>query len=269
MRTFLNSIAPDRLIGQGLKILGIILVALALHLAIRAALRRTARRIGRARSLAPAEAKRISTLLGLISNGAGYGIFLLAFLIALREAGVDTAPIMGGAAILGLAVSFGAQNLVRDVVAGFFMLFEGQYTVGDRVEINGVTGTVEDVGLRVTRLRDGNGVLHWFANGAITSVNTYPETGLAFLLRVSADQQASSAVAQTLEEFDRLFSCFARPPEQQETLQVGGATILTFLLHLRPERAAGAQERLPAYLRASLSRAGLPEPADVYLTAAH
>jgi len=265
MAAFLRSVAPERVVAHALNILAIILAAVVLHLLIRAALRRTARRVGLARALPPAEAKRVSTLVGLVSNGAGYVIFLLAFLIALREAGVNTAPIMGGAAVLGLAFSFGAQNLVRDIVSGFFILFEGQYNIGDRVELNGVMGVVEDVGLRVTKLRDANGVIHWFPNGLITSINTYPAAGLPFILRLSAGEQASATIEQALEEFEAQFAAFARRPEKQAAIAAGGASMLTFLLQLRPEQVATAQERLAPYVRAALARAGLGEPADIYL----
>jgi hypothetical protein len=267
MAAFLKSVAPERVVAHGLNILAIILAALVLHLLIRAGLRRTARRVGLARALPPAEAKRISTLLGLVSNGAGYVIFLLAFLIALREAGVNTAPLMGGAAILGLAFSFGAQNLVRDIVSGFFILFEGQYNIGDRVELNSVMGVVEDVGLRVTKLRDANGVIHWFPNGLITAINTYPAAGLPFILRLSADEQASATVEQALAEFDAQFAAFAARAEKRDTIPTSLGTMLTFLLHLRPEQVATAQERLAQYLRAALTRAGRGEPADIYLIA--
>jgi small conductance mechanosensitive channel len=87
--------------------------------------------------------------------------------------GVDTRPLLAGAGILGLAVGLGAQNLVTDVVSGFFILFENQYLVGDVIKIGDATGTVEEVGIRVTQVRDEYGKLHIIPNGQIKGVVSY------------------------------------------------------------------------------------------------
>jgi small conductance mechanosensitive channel len=83
---------------------------------------------------------------------------------------IPTQPILATAGLGGIAIGFGAQSLVRDVFTGFFILFEDQYGVGDYVTINGVTGTVEELGLRITRIRSFNGELHIIPNGEIKAV---------------------------------------------------------------------------------------------------
>ena len=97
-------------------------------------------------------------------------IIALALLMTLNQF-VNIAPILAGAGILGLAVSFGAQSLVKDVITGFFMLVENSVSVGDTVEIAGRAGTVERITLRVVRLRDVDGTLHIIPNGQITTVS--------------------------------------------------------------------------------------------------
>jgi small-conductance mechanosensitive channel len=97
----------------------------------------------------------------------GSGVIMLGVL------GVDTRPILAGAGILGLAVGLGAQSLVTDVVSGFFILFETQYLVGDYVQIGDATGMVEEVGIRLTQVRDGHGKLHIIPNGQIKGVVNY------------------------------------------------------------------------------------------------
>ncbi len=97
-------------------------------------------------------------------------IIALALLMTLNQF-INIGPILAGAGILGLAVSFGAQSLVKDVITGFFMLVENSISVGDTVEIAGKTGTVERVTLRVVRLRDVDGTLHIIPNGQITTVS--------------------------------------------------------------------------------------------------
>ena len=88
----------------------------------------------------------------------------------LRELSIDVLPILTGAGIAGLAIGFGAQNLVRDVISGFFLILEDQVRVGDLARINGVTGTVEQINLRTIVLRDGEGAVQVFPNGTITAL---------------------------------------------------------------------------------------------------
>ncbi|WBB71097.1 mechanosensitive ion channel family protein [Micromonospora sp. WMMD812] len=97
-------------------------------------------------------------------------IFGIALLMILREFSFDLAPLLASAGIVGVALGFGAQSLVKDLIAGLFMLIEDQYGVGDTVDLGEATGVVESVGLRVTTVRDGRGVLWYIRNGEIIRV---------------------------------------------------------------------------------------------------
>jgi small conductance mechanosensitive channel len=90
--------------------------------------------------------------------------------MVMRELAIDIVPILTGAGIAGLAIGFGAQNLVRDVISGFFLILEDQVRVGDLARINGVAGTVEQVNLRTIILRDAEGAVQVFPNGTITAL---------------------------------------------------------------------------------------------------
>ncbi len=114
--------------------------------------------------------KRAATIGGIIRKTVGGVIWILALVMALKEVGFDIAPILAGAGVVGLAVGFGAQNLVRDVITGLFMLMENQISVNDVAIINGTGGLVEEVNLRTTVLRGLDGTVHVFPNGAITSL---------------------------------------------------------------------------------------------------
>ncbi len=114
--------------------------------------------------------KRIKTLSGLLRSTVRVLIWFVVFMLVLKELGVDIAPILAGAGVIGLAVGFGAQNLVRDVITGFFMLLEDQIRTGDVAIINGTGGLVESINLRTTVLRDLSGVVHIFPNGTINTV---------------------------------------------------------------------------------------------------
>ena len=94
----------------------------------------------------------------------------VAILMLLRELTIDILPILTGAGIAGLAIGFGAQNLVRDVISGFFLILEDQVRIGDLARINGVAGTVEQINLRTIVVRDGEGAVQVFPNGTITAL---------------------------------------------------------------------------------------------------
>jgi small conductance mechanosensitive channel len=113
------------------------------------------------------------TLVPLLQSMCQYVLYFGSVVVMLGVLGVDTRPILAGAGILGLAVGLGAQSLVTDVVSGFFILFENQFLVGDYVKIGDAAGTVEEVGMRVTKVRDGQGKLHIIPNGQIKGVISY------------------------------------------------------------------------------------------------
>jgi moderate conductance mechanosensitive channel len=111
--------------------------------------------------------QRATALGAILSNAASLTIFGIAAVIIVGDMGLNLAPILASTAVLGVAIGFGAQNLVQDFLAGIFMLLEDQYGVGDVVSVGSTTGTVEGVSLRTTRLRDVNGVVWHIRNGTI------------------------------------------------------------------------------------------------------
>lgn len=117
--------------------------------------------------------KRGITMAPLIKSSAKYIIWFFAIYLVLKELGIDATPIVAGAGILGLAVGFGSQNLVRDLVSGFFIIFEDQYNVDDYIIVEGIEGTVEEISIRITKIRDVFGSLHIIPNGAITKVTNF------------------------------------------------------------------------------------------------
>lgn len=114
---------------------------------------------------------RAKTLVGVFQNASTVGIFIAGVMMVLDEAGANITVLMGGVAVIGLAVAFGAQNLIKDYFYGFVMLLENQYMLNDFVRVGGVSGQVERITLRMTVLRDSNGVVHFIPNGTINSVS--------------------------------------------------------------------------------------------------
>lgn len=160
-----------------LRVVGILLVALVatrLLKRVGTALRERAEAeyAKRADKASSAElSKRLVTLVRFARVTLATVIWSLAVVMALREVGYDVGPLIAGAGVVGLAVGFGAQNLVRDVISGLFLLLEDQVRVGDVAEINGKGGLVEEINVRTTVLRDLEGVVHIFPNGAIQSLS--------------------------------------------------------------------------------------------------
>lgn len=115
--------------------------------------------------------KRINTLMDILWTIIKLVIILTFGMIILQKFGIDIAPIIASAGILGLAIGFGAQQLVKDVISGFFILLENQIRTGDSVIINGTAGTVESIQLRTTTLRDFSGTVHIFQNGKINVIS--------------------------------------------------------------------------------------------------
>lgn len=116
------------------------------------------------------EIKREETLIRIFSWTTGIVIFMIGSLMILQEIGVPIAPILTGAGIVGLAVGFGGQYLIRDIISGFFIIMENQYRIGDVVNFDGTGGLVEDISLRMTTLRDLDGTVHHVPHGEIKKV---------------------------------------------------------------------------------------------------
>lgn len=114
--------------------------------------------------------KRVNTLAGIIALGLRVALVFVYILIFMDRLGIAIGPLLASAGIVGLAVGFGAQELVRDVISGFFLLLEDQVRVADVVSINGTAGVVESVELRTVKLRDVSGTLHIFQNGKINTL---------------------------------------------------------------------------------------------------
>jgi moderate conductance mechanosensitive channel len=115
--------------------------------------------------------KRVKTLSNILSKAAFIAVFVVALMMVLKEIGMDITPLITGAGIIGLAIGFGAQNLVKDVISGFFIIMENQIRVGDVAVVNGKGGLVEEINLRTIVLRDLDGTVHVFPNGTINTLS--------------------------------------------------------------------------------------------------
>ncbi|MDP2762280.1 MAG: mechanosensitive ion channel family protein [Sideroxyarcus sp.] len=166
MDTFLNHLPFSK---ELLRVIVILILAWLL-MRISRKLIRMFRNYMNSRADSAEEIRRIETLARVFHHTTIVVISLVAGMLALSEMGISIAPILGAAGVVGIAVGFGAQNLIKDYFNGFFMLLENQIRQGDVVEVCGKTGAVEDVTLRYVCLRDNEGSVHYVPNGQITIV---------------------------------------------------------------------------------------------------
>lgn len=129
----------------------------------------------RSRAVKMQERKR-KTLESLLDNLTRYSIYFIFGLMVLQAIGLKITTLLAGAGIAGVALGFGAQSLIKDILTGFFILFEDQYGVGDLVKINNFTGTVQGIGLRLTRIQAWTGEVEVIPNGQILQVTNYSRT---------------------------------------------------------------------------------------------
>ncbi|MEK4971915.1 mechanosensitive ion channel domain-containing protein [Niallia sp. FSL R7-0648] len=140
---------------------------------------------------------RAFTLESLTNNVITYVLFFILIITILQLLGIDATAILAGAGIIGLAVGFGAQGLVSDLVSGFFLLLEKQLEVGELVSIGDFSGTVEQVGLRTTQIRAADGTLHFIPNREITQLSNHSRGEMQAL--VDIDISVHNDLPKTLE----------------------------------------------------------------------
>jgi small-conductance mechanosensitive channel len=185
---YVQNISWDEILLISFRVLLILVFAWAVMALIKKVLRRLEDHLlkrARVEGEPPSEsAKRVETLIRLIRQATLIALWTTVGLIILREIGVDIGPVLASAGIVGLAVGFGAQNLVRDVISGFFFILENQVRVGDVAVVNGTGGLVERVNFRTLVLRDLSGTVHIFPNGTITTLSNLTNEWSAYVFDI-------------------------------------------------------------------------------------
>ncbi|OAA21602.1 small conductance mechanosensitive channel [Frankia sp. EI5c] len=274
-------------LGTPIKIALILLIALVIRALLHRFIRRATTRAASGRGIGPLRGLRSNTLLGafgdptillersrqragtvgsLLRSVTSIIIFGLAFLTILGELGINLAPIVASAGVLGIAVGFGAQNLVRDFLSGMFMLLEDQYGVGDVIDVGPVSGTVEAVSLRMTRLRDVEGTVWYVRNGEITRVGnksqqwarTVLDVPLDYDTEVSAARRILARTADEMWKDDKWSSLILDEPEVwgMETMTADGYT-LRMVVKTQPLKQWDVARELRERVRTALSGAGI------------
>ncbi|HET7225753.1 MAG TPA: mechanosensitive ion channel family protein [Candidatus Eisenbacteria bacterium] len=204
----LSPVLPEtgKLADMGIRIALTIGFAVLLQQVLKVLIRRGERWIVRAGHGGPEAEQRARTFGQIVRNAAAALVWAFAVVHSLGILGWNVAPLLAGAGILGVALGFGAQYLVRDLIAGFFILIENQFAVGDTIEVSGVAATVEALTLRFTQLRDFNGYVHYVPNGEMKIVTNRSRgwNRVAVDVLIAADQDLDPALAVCREVADSM-----------------------------------------------------------------
>lgn len=213
--------------------------------------------------LSERRAQRAATLGSVLKSAVSITIFAIAFLLILGELQVNLAPFIAGTSIVGVALGFGAQNIVKDFLSGIFMLLEDQYGVGDVIDFHLASGTVEAVGLRSTRLRDVNGTVWYVRNGEVLRVGNKSQGFAQVVLDIPLDawadvdraSRAMNAVSAEMAEDDEWSSVFLSTPEVQGVESMTREeTVIRLVAKVRPLEQWRTARELRRRIRDRLER---------------
>lgn len=278
------------LVDKPLRIASILLVAWIATRVARRLIRHSARRLvastqdgalGRVSQTAvvgaavpdPARAHaRMEALQNVLGSVVSTIIWVIAVIVALGELGINLAPLIAGAGIAGVALGFGAQQMVRDYLAGLFIVSEDQFGPGDTIDLQDVSGTVEAVSLRATKLRDVDGVLWTVANGEILKVGNaskgWSRSKLDVVVAYGSDLRQAMDVIQAAADELREDAAWGRDfldaPEMWgvQQLAADGVTI-RLVVKVRPGRQYAVTRELQLRIKEALEAAGIDTPPPV------
>jgi moderate conductance mechanosensitive channel len=207
------------------------------------------------------------TIAPLLKSVLKYCTIFMAAVLVLRALGVDPTPIIAGAGVVGLAVGFGAQTLVKDVIAGFFLLFEGLIAVGDGISFGNSAGVVEEVGLRVTKYRTFSGELWVIPNGEIRAFGNSNRQWMRAVVAVGvAYEQEVGKAMRVLDEVGKAWAAERRdivlePPQVQGILSFDESAIaLRLAIKVKPSQQSAAEWELRRRIKEAFEREGVEAP---------
>ena len=215
-----------------------------------------------------ANEKRINTIWGIIHQGLRITLIVIFSLSILTHFGIEVGPLLASVGVVGLAVGFGSQELVRDVVTGLFNLIEDNIRVGDVVSINGVSGGVEKVELRTTELRGYDGTLHVFQNGKIDTLSNLTKDWSAAVFNIGVDYH--SDLNQVIKVMNQVGENLQQHPDfehKMQPLEIAGlnelgdsALIILGRIKTKPGSQWGVKRQYLKDLKEAFDREGIDIP---------
>ena len=215
------------------------------------------------------DGQRVRTLSRVIRYVLTVAVTLLGAILVLGELGISVAPILGAAGVIGIAVGFGAQSLVKDYFTGFFLLLENQLRIGDVVDAGGKSGTVEELTLRYLRLRDYSGNVHYIPNGNITVVTNMSlgfayaviDIGVAYAERIDEVVALMRRVGETLRTDPSFAGRILEPLEVAGVEQwADSAVVIRCRFKVAPLEQWSVRREYLARIKAAFDEAGIEIP---------
>jgi small-conductance mechanosensitive channel len=215
--------------------------------------------------------QRVRALGSILRSAASVTVFAIAGVVVLGDIGINLAPLLASAGVVGVAIGFGAQNLVRDYLSGVFMLLEDQYGVGDVITVGDATGTVETVTLRITRMRDVNGIVWHVRNGAIEKVGNesqgWARAVIDFPVPYAADLATIRTVLSdtTLSLWDEPAwrAVMLEPPEVWGAQELSSSEVtMRIVVKTAPLRQWEVEREMRVRVKAALDAAGIGQGAE-------
>lgn len=253
-------------IGEGvLKIIAIMVIANILIRIGRVAIRN----IFKIRTMSPlgrTSLRREETLSRLLDNILSYVVYFIAFMMILTELTIDVKALLAGAGIIGLAVGFGAQNLVKDIISGFFIIFEDQFSVGDHIRVGQFEGDVEAIGLRTTKIKNWTGEVHILPNGSVNEVTNYSLSNSIAIVDVSIAYEedidkAEKVIGELLMNMPLHYEELTKPPEILGVQNLGASeVVLRIIAETAPMKHFGVARKLRKDIKLQLDLQGIEIP---------
>jgi small conductance mechanosensitive channel len=252
---------------NGLHVLGIIAVALILNRVLRVVTNLVIKRAASQTRAAQAREQQTRTLAGMLFSAGTKVVWGIALLTAMPEFGINVTPIATLAGLASLAIGFGAQNLVRDIITGFYIVLEDQYIVGDTIQVADIIGRVEHVTLRRTVVRDARGALVTIANGDIRTVSNLSRDWSQAFVDISLSPDAP--LEQTLRSLESAAAELRADPAWSKTLVDGprilgvqsfdrNATTVRLQVRTLPNHQDEISRELRRRIHVELQRQGIP-----------
>ncbi|WP_141336312.1 mechanosensitive ion channel family protein [Paenibacillus sp. tmac-D7] len=258
---------PEVWIGLFMVILKIILIYIGARLVVKLA-NSGLQHLLTAREKSPLkfDSRRTKTIGKLVGNIVTYVVNFIMILMILSQFNVNLGPVLAGAGVVGLAIGFGAQSLVKDVITGFFIIFEDQFAVGDVIQVGAFKGTVEEIGLRVTRLKSWTGEVHIIPNGTINQVTNFSLYNSLAVVDVSVAYEADIDQAMRIleEVVNKVYETNVNMVKEPEVLGVHmlGASEVTLRVtgECKPNMQVAVSRELNAAIRKAFQAAGIEIP---------
>ena len=210
--------------------------------------------------------RREDTLSRLLDSVITYVVYFIAIMMVLSVLGIDVKALIAGAGVVGLAVGFGAQSLVKDVISGFFIIFEDQFSVGDHIRIGTFEGNVETIGLRTTKIKSGTGEVHILPNGSITQVTNFSLNNSLAIIDIAISygediERAEKVIGDALQSMQSQYEELTKAPELLGIQTMSPTEIvLRVVAETLPMMQAGVSRAIRKDIKLLLDENGIKAP---------